>query len=167
MENQLITLPDTRLTPVIADEYLYPVFYDSVSSSPFLTSDIRNGIITKWQSMLPNIRPINLKVCLSKMERSYFENLEVIDRAGLRNRILEQQSALNEMAIVSDMPVDKKIRAITESNKLSANVAGLSEMPPQIEIVINTNAPSDLAMRMNKSIVLEQAARDADLEEIA
>lgn len=162
--NSLIVFQDLRISKDVTDNHLYPVFYDNLAMKPFLTSDLRQEIINKWRMILPNVPIINLRMQLSRMERSYFENLEVIDRNGLRNRILEQQASINEMAIQSnqsgELPLDKMARVITESNKLSANVAGLSDMPPQIEVVINTNAPNDLAIRMNRSVIENQVNED-------
>jgi hypothetical protein len=147
----LTVFNETRLNMTITDEHLYPIFHEVISQSNFLTSDLRRDIITKWAAICPNVPLINLKMHLSRVERSFFENLDTIDRNGLRSRILAQQSELNEKVMDSALSIDKKARAIVESNKLMANVAGLSDMAPQVEIQINTNAPIDLTARMNRS----------------
>lgn len=148
-----------KLTKQIEDDMLYPIFFETLET-PFVTSDIRQKMIIKFQEVCPNVPAIQLKTSLARMERRHFENLEVMDRNGLRNKIIQQQGVLNEMAInhlnSGEIQLDKVARVITESNKLTANVAGLSELPPSVEIVIQTNAPSDLALRMNKQVVIDQ-----------
>jgi hypothetical protein len=161
---QLIPFSDKRLTTEAIDTLLYPIFYDMVSHSPFMNSNKRKEITDKWNEVAPNVTLINLRLTLSKMEKAYFENMEVIDRNGLRNRILEQQNNINEQVMLSNLPIDKKARAIVESNKLQATVAGLSDLAPSVEIVINTNAPTDLTARMNRSI-LEQDVQETPAKE--
>jgi len=146
-----IVYTENKLSTEFINDELYPLFHASVETIPFLTTDTRREIIRTWSEMCPNIREINLRQCLNRMERSYYENMEIMDREGIRNRILEQQQYMNGMIMTSKISDDKKARAIVESNKLVASVAQLSDMAPQIEIKIETNAPSDLSIRMNRA----------------
>lgn len=158
MENKYIkTIPeDQRISKQETDELLYPIFFEAVNSNPFLTSDIRKDIITQWQALKPNVAVKALKMQLLRLEKAHWENLELINREGLRNKILLENEALKEIVINSSVSADKKANSIVLINKLSANVGQLENLAPTVEIRINTSVnEDDLSIRMNKNQTIE------------
>lgn len=150
MDTEIIRYEESRVSKDVTDKYLYPIFHSKLISYPFLTSVIRRQIIDQWQEIYPNVPEINLRVLLSTLEKKFYENVDVMDRNGLRNRIIEQQTYVNSMLIVSNEPDSKKARGISESNKVIASVGQLSNLAPSVEIKINTNINEDqLAVKMN------------------
>jgi hypothetical protein len=142
---------ENRISMEERDMLLYPIYFDAVQSSPFLTSDQRASIINKWKELKPEVNTNALRVQLQRMEKAHWENLELVNREGLRSKILSENEALKEMVIKSPVPADRKANSIVLINKLSANVGQLESLAPTVEIKINTNVnEDDLSIKMNQ-----------------
>jgi hypothetical protein len=160
----IIPLPDTRITKQIGNEVLYPIMYESLLANPFLTTSLRKGIIDKWQEILPSVSRHNLHIYLSRMETAYWENYQIINREGLRNKIIQEGEYMKELLINNTSePATKNLRVINEINKTSASVGQLSELAPSIEIKINTSTDENsLTIKMNQP----QDTIDADKQAV-
>lgn len=143
-----------NLTLELIDKHLFPIYLEAIQENSFLSTTTRNQIISRWEEIFPNVTKKELKIRLALMENNFWESQEVIKREGLKNKILGENEQMKlDLYYDQSVSIDKRYRVINEINKTTAMISQLTELPPSIEIKIETSAPQDLTMRMNSDFV--------------
>jgi hypothetical protein len=142
-QRYVFNVSQTRITKAISPD-IHNIFHNEVGEHPYLNKDIRDRIINKWMIKYPAIPKGNLRTYLHRLEMKMMEEKPQWSQKSLINKITYENEGLKERILSeSSQDITKQAKAINDLDKLTAQINKLTDAPPAVSIIINSNVNED------------------------
>lgn len=133
----------TRITKEISPDIIN-IFHNEVGELPYLNREVRDKILNRWMSKYPSLNKGSLRVYLTRLEQKFMEEKPQWSQKALINKITTENEGLKERILTeSGEDITKQAKAINDLDKLTAQINKLTDAPPAVSIIINSNVNED------------------------